>query len=299
VKPADFDLHQPRTVEEALDLLAEHAAVGKVLAGGQSLVPLLNFRLARPEHLIDLSKIAALRSLSRTAGVLSVGAMVTYAQAQRSPAVTEGAPLLSAAIPHIGHDAIRARGTIGGSVAHGDPAAEVPAVAVALDAEVIARSVRGTRTIAAAEFFTGNLMTRLADDELLVEVRFAHATPGTGAAFEEVGRRSGDFALAGAGAQVRVESGVIAEARLCLTGVASRPVRISEAEQLLVGAELSASTTERVVDIVRSRIDPSGDLHAPAEYRRAVAGTLAARALAKASQRATENSSHIYQEASR
>ena len=152
MKPADFELHQPRTLDEAIALLDAHGATGKVLAGGQSLVPLLNFRLARPEHLIDLSKIAALRSLRRTSDGLAVGAMVTYQQAQRSPAVAEAAPLVSAALPHIGHDAIRARGTIGGSIAHGDPAAEMPAVAVALDAQVMPRDIRAIRPARRYEF---------------------------------------------------------------------------------------------------------------------------------------------------
>lgn len=288
MKPVDFHLHQPRTVEEALALLDEHGADGKVLAGGQSLVPLLNFRLARPDHLIDIGKIAGLRTLRRTADCLAVGATVTYAHAQRSPAVAESTPLLSAALPHIGHHAIRARGTIGGSIAHGDPAGELPAVALALDAEVIARSVRGTRAIPAAEFFVGNLMTRLADDELLVEVRFRNAGPETGAAFEEVGRRTGDFALAGAGAQIRIEDGLIADARICLTGVASHPVRATDAEQHLLGRAFDDEAGDAVSEAVRASISPSSDLHAPAEYRRAVAGTLAARAVCKAVARAAE-----------
>jgi len=288
MKPVAFDLHQPGTLQHALELLAEHGADGKVLAGGQSLMPLLNFRLSRPEHVIDLSKVASLRALRRTPGLLSVGAMVTYAQAQRSPAVSATAPLVAAALPHIGHQAIRNRGTIGGSVAHGDPAAELPAVMVALEATVVAASVRGTRMIPAAEFFKANLVTALADDELLTEVRVPAATGITGAAFEEVGRRHGDFALAGAGAQVRLAAdGTISEARIALTGVSPRPHRAREAERLLVGARPENALLEEAADAVRKAVAPIDDLHATADYRRDIAGTLTARAVADAVVHAT------------
>jgi carbon-monoxide dehydrogenase medium subunit len=287
VKPVDFELHRPETISEAVDLLARYADEGKVLAGGQSLVPLLNFRLARPEHLIDLSRIGSLNTLSRTAEQITIGAMVTYEQAERSHAVRDGAPLIAAALPSIAHQAIRTRGTIGGSIAHGDPAAELPAVVVALDVTLVAVSQQGTREIAAKDFFVANLVTALAADELLTEVRVRPAYGATGAAFEEVGRRQGDFALAGAGAQMRLnDDGTIAEARIGLTGVASKPYRASDAEALLLGQPLTAELLEAVADAVRSGIDPSGDLHATADYRRDVAGTLAGRVVATAVERA-------------
>jgi carbon-monoxide dehydrogenase medium subunit len=212
-----------------------------------------------------------------------VGALVTHAQAGRSAAVSEAAPLIAAAIPHIGHDAIRARGTVVGSIAHADPAAELPAVALALDVAVIAWSARGERVIPAADFFVGNLMTALANDELITEIRVP-------AAFEEVGRRQGDFALAGAGAHVVIRNAVLAEARICLTGVAGRPVRAIDAERLLIGRTISPGVVREAVDAVRSAVAPSSDLHAPGEYRRAVAGTLAGRALERAVHNASSRS---------
>lgn len=288
MKPVAFELHQPHTAQQAVALLAEHAAEGKVLAGGQSLIPLLNFRLSRPEHVIDLSKVASLRVLQRSLGLLTFGAMVTYAQAQRSPGVAAAAPLVAAALPHIGHQAIRNRGTVGGSVAHGDPAAELPAVMVALEATLVAVSVRGTREIPAGEFFRANLVTALSDDELLTEVRVPAATGITGAAFEEVGRRQGDFALVGAGAQVRLaEDGTVEEARIALAGVSPQPQRAHEAESLLTGARPDPPLLREVADVVRAAVSPSGDLHATAEYRRDVAGTLTARAVGSAVERAT------------
>lgn len=291
MKPVDFDLHRPETVAEALELLAEHGDEGRILAGGQSLVPLLNFRLARPEHVIDLSRIGALRSVRRTSNELVIGAMVTYDQAERSPAVAEAAPLVAAALPHIAHQGIRARGTIGGSVAHGDPAAELPAVCAALDATMVAASRSGTRGIPAKEFFIANLVTALGEDELLTEIRLRPVPPRTGAAFDEVGRRRGDFALAGAGAQVTVaeDNSTVSEVRIALTGVSAKPHRATEAEQALVGHRLDDRLWSEAAEIVRRTVEPTGDLHATADYRRDVAGTVAGRALATAAQRAAEH----------
>jgi carbon-monoxide dehydrogenase medium subunit len=291
VKPVDFELHRPETLAEALELLTAHGADGKVLAGGQSLVPLLNFRLARPEHLIDLSRIASLRSLRRTADALVIGAMVTYAEAERSPAVAAAAPLVSAALPHIAHQAIRVRGTIGGSIAHGDPAAELPAVVTALDATMVAVSARGTREIPARDFFVANLVTVLAEDELLTEIRVTPASGRTGAAFDEVGRRQGDFALAGAGAQIRVDDDArVTEARIALTGVSPQPHRATAAEEALVGRSLDDRLLQQVADAVRRSVSPTADLHATAEYRRDIAGTLVARVVARAVENALEES---------
>ena len=299
MKPVDFELHRPRTVAEALELLAKYGEEGKVLAGGQSLVPLLNFRLSRPEHLIDLGRIAALRTLHRSADSLVIGAMVTHAEAERSRAVAEVAPLVAAALPHIAHQPIRTRGTIGGSAAHGDPAAELPAVLTALDATMVAASMRGTRLIPAAEFFLANLVTELGDDELLTEIRLTPAGAGTGAAFEEVGRRRGDFALAGAGAQVTLDGDArITEARIALTGVSPRPHRAVGAEQVLHGRRPTDDLLEDVAAAVRGSVQPSDDLHATAEYRRDIAGTLAARAVAGALARAV-NDPHNTLEAAR
>jgi aerobic carbon-monoxide dehydrogenase medium subunit len=287
VKPVDFTLHRPDTLDEAVELLGEHGDESKVLAGGQSLVPLLNFRLARPEHLVDLGRIEGLATLRRTTDRLTVGAMVRQASAEASPAVAQDVPLLAAAMPNIAHPPIRGRGTVGGSLAHGDPAAELPAVARALDVTFVAVSPRGRREIGCAEFFHGNLMTDLAVDEILTEVLFPRATPGTGAAFLEVGRRQGDFALVGVGAQVSLRPDrTVEQARICLTGVAPIPHRASDAENLLVDKIIEDRGLSVVADAVRDGIDPTGDLHATAAYRKDVAGTLTARALRDAYRRA-------------
>lgn len=291
MKPVDFALHRPATTDEAVALLAEHSADAKVLAGGQSLLPLLNFRLARPEHLVDLGRIAALAELRRTPDELVVGAMVSQARAEASPAVAAHAPLLAAAFPNIAHPPIRNRGTVGGSLAHADPAAELPAVARALDAVFAAAGPRGRREIAARDFFRTHLTTDLEADELLVAVRFPRAAPRTGAAFEEVGRRRGDFALVGVAAQVTLDDGLLADVRICLTGVASTPYRATEAEDLLRGRPPEPAELTRAADAVRDAVTPSDDLHATAGYRKDVAGTLLTRAVTAACRRAVPEES--------
>jgi carbon-monoxide dehydrogenase medium subunit len=286
MKPVDFTLHRPETLAEALELLATYDDA-KVLAGGQSLIPLLNFRLARPEHLVDLGRIAALTTINRTTESLRIGAMVTHRQAEQSRAVMQDTPLMAAAFPNIAHQAIRARGTVGGSVAHADPAAELPAVVLALEATMVAAGPGGEREIAANEFFISNLVTALGPDEILTEIRLAPASGRTGAAFEEVGRRQGDFALVGAGAQLRLaDDGTVEDARACLTGVAAVPHRAYEVESLLVGNRLDPAVLDAAAEATREAVTPSGDLHATADYRRDVAGTLMARAVAAAHARA-------------
>ena len=282
MKPAEFDLHRPDTLDEALHLLAEHGDDGKVLAGGQSLVPLLNFRLARPGHLVDIARIASLAELRRTAGSVSVGAMVRQASAELSPAVAGHCPLLAAALPKIAHPPIRNRGTVGGSLAHADPAAELPSVATALDAVLIAASVRGRREIPAAEFFRTHLVTALEPDELLTEIRFPAADSGTGACFAEVGRRRGDFALAGVAAQVTVADGRVTDARVCLSGVSDTPFRRPDVEDMLRGTAADEDVLREAERVIRRTVEPTGDLHATAGYRRHVAGVLMTRAVREA-----------------
>jgi carbon-monoxide dehydrogenase medium subunit len=290
VKPIDFTLHRPETVAAAVALLGEHADEAKVLAGGQSLVPLLNFRLARPEHVIDIGRLASLTEIRRTAGELVVGAMVRQAQAEHSAAVAAHTPLLAAALPNIAHPPIRNRGTVGGSLAHADAAAELPSVAMALDATFVARGPSGIREIAAAEFFRTHLTTALAADELLTEIRFPRALAGTGAAVLEIGRRRGDFALVGVAVQLRQVDGAIADPRVCFTGVDEIPHRCRAAESVLTGAQPGPDVIERAADAARDDVHPSGDLHATAAYRRDVAGTLLARAVAEALRRAEGDS---------
>jgi aerobic carbon-monoxide dehydrogenase medium subunit len=288
MKPADFTLHRPRTLDEALEVMASADSV-KPLAGGQSLVPLLNFRLARPEHLVDLDGLARLSELRRTPARLEIGAMVRQRRAERSRAVAADCPLFAAALPWVAHPPIRNRGTVGGSIAHADPAAELPAVVRALDATLRAASVRGTREIAAAEFFRTHLTTALEPDELLVQIDVPRAPARTGAAYLEVSRRHGDFALAGAAVQVTLgSSGAIDDARICLSGVAETPHRCTGAERLLVGRHLDAGLAAAAADSAREDLEPTSDLHASADYRRDVAGTLVERALPRAVAAAAE-----------
>jgi carbon-monoxide dehydrogenase medium subunit len=282
VKPVDFSLFCPDTLDEAVSQVAERADSVKVLAGGQSLIPLLNFRLARPDRLVDLSRIKKLRSIDLDGDELIVGAMASQAAAEHDERVSAAAPLLAASIPHIAHPPIRVRGTIGGSSAHADPAAEIPAVALALDATFVAISLRGIRRIPAAMFFRGFLTTDLADDEILTEIRFPRSPDASGAAFEEVGRRHGDFALVGVGAQIAINGGKITDARIACTGVGETPIRCSAAEERLVGTALDHGSVAEAAALVRDAVSPGDDLHATAAYRRHAAGVLTARAVQRA-----------------
>ncbi len=290
MKPPPFDYSSPDTLEEALATLAEVGDEARPLAGGQSLIPLLSLRLARPSHLIDLARIEDLKDIEATDG-LTIGAMVRERQAEADEHVRRLAPLLADALPFIGHPAIRSRGTIGGSLSHADPAAELPAVALALEAGLVAQSRdRGRRTIPAADFFTGFFTTALEPDEALTEVLIEAPAPGTGWAMDEVARRHGDFAMVGAAAVVRLDQGGgrIADARVALTGVSDTPVRAREAEQMLAGAEPSAETWTEAAQKASAALSPPADLHGSSAYRRHVAGVLIQRTLAKAAQRAKE-----------
>ncbi|HLE76820.1 MAG TPA: xanthine dehydrogenase family protein subunit M [bacterium] len=281
MKPASFKYAAPESVDEALGLLAEHSHDGKVLAGGQSLVPLLNMRLARPHVLIDLNRVAGLDYIREDNGTVAIGAMTRQRTVERSPMVREKLPLLWEAIQFVGHPQIRNRGTVGGSLAHADPSAELPAVAVASGATLVARSPRGERTLNAEEFFVSYLATALEPDELLTEVRFpVHGHRGT--AFLEVSRRHGDYALAGVAAMVTVRDGRCEGVRLAFTGVGPVPIRIPEAEAALAGRAPTDGVFAEISGIVSARLDPDSDIHASADYRRRVSGTLAARALAAA-----------------
>lgn len=295
MKPVDFDLHQPAALGQALDLLAAYGDEAKVLAGGQSLVPLLNFRLARPEHVIDIGRIGGLDGVHAAgpAGpdahaegpLVAIGTMVRQSHAERSALIAARCPLLASALPWIAHPPVRTRGTIGGSLAHADPAAELPAVAVALGATFIAARAGGTRAIGADRFYQGYLTTALAPEELLTEIRFPAAAPRTGAAFTEVARRRGDFALVGCAAQVTLEGGGIADARICLSGVAAVPVRCAVAEDLLRGQPLEAALAA-AAEAAAAGLNPPADLHASAEYRRHLATVLVRRTLTQAHERA-------------
>jgi aerobic carbon-monoxide dehydrogenase medium subunit len=286
VKPAAFEYHAPRTVDEAVGLLAAHGDDAKVLAGGQSLVPLMNMRLARPRVIVDVNRVRGLDGLREARGVLKIGALVRQRAAERSPLVASRCPLLRDALGWVGHPQIRNRGTIGGSVAHADPAAEIPAVLAALGGEVTVRGPKGVRTIRAADLFVTYLTTSIEARELLTEVRIPALPRGAGWSWMEIARRHGDFALAGAGVVLALRGGVITEARIGLTGVGPAPVRADAAERLLTGSRPSEDLWQHAADAVRSAIEPDGDLHASADYRRHVAGVLTVRALREALGRA-------------
>jgi len=275
--PVDYEA--PTTVSEAVELLAEHQDEASVLAGGQSLIPLLALRLARPAVLIDINGIADLSGVSAANGWVAIGAMTREYVAEDSGTVAGAVPLLAAALPLIGHEAIRSRGTIGGSLAHADPAAELPAVARALEAEFVVRSQAGERVIQAADWFEGYLTTSRRADELLVAVRFPAAAPGTGVSFQEVARRHGDFAIAGLAASLTLSGGAISDARLAFAGLSDVPVRAVGAEDLLAGERPSAELFDEAARRATEDIDPPADLHGSSDYRKKVAAALVRRGL--------------------
>jgi carbon-monoxide dehydrogenase medium subunit len=287
--PVEYEA--PRTVADAVGLLAEHLDEASVLAGGQSLIPLLAMRLAQPAVLIDINGIGELSGVSAADGWVTVGAMTREYVAEESETVGDAVPLLAAALPLIGHEAIRSRGTIGGSLAHADPAAELPAVARALDAEFVLRGPSGERVVPAAEWFEGFLTTSRRPDELLTEVRFPTAKPGTGISFQEVARRHGDFAIVGLAASLTLSQGAISDARLALAGVSDVPVRAEDAEDLLIGETPSAELFEEAARRATGDLDPPADLHGSSDYRKKVAAALVRRGLREAADRANHRAS--------
>jgi len=280
VKPPVFEYHDPSTVEEALDLLRRYGDDAKILAGGQSLMPMLNFRLARPAHVIDINRIGALTRIDRSADALTLGAMVRQRALERSAVVHDWCPVLRRVLALVGHPQIRNRGTLGGSLAHADPAAELPALALALDARLVLRRAGGRRVVTARDFFVRPLTTAAGADELLVQVELpAWASAGYG--IHEVAMRQGDFALGGVitvltfGSDRRVD-----RARVVAFGVADRPIRIETAEAALVGAAPTEEACGAAAALVSEAVDPPGDIHASAAYRKRLSGALARRALA-------------------
>ncbi len=284
MKPAPFKYVAPESLDDAVALLRRHGQEGKILAGGQSLVPLLNMRLARPAVIIDLNRLRPLDYIKNGKDV-RIGAMTRQRVAELSPLVRQKLPLLAEALRYVGHPQIPNRGTIGGSIAHADPSAELPAVLAALEGKVVLQNGRGTRTLGADAFFLTYLTTALQPDELLVEVRIpAHDHLGT--AFLEVARRHGDYALVGVAAVVDWNGGRARDVRLTFTGVGGVPVRVAEAEAAATGRPLTDAVLAEVSRIVSAGLDPEPDIHASAEYRKHVAGVLAERALRVAVTRA-------------
>ena len=289
MKPAPFDYIAATSVDMAAASLAEAGDDAKIIAGGQSLVPLLNFRLLRPSILVDINPIGTLAFITETATDIRIGALTRHHQLETSPVIAQHLPVLSCAMTHVAHLAIRNRGTIGGSLAHGDPAAELPMVALLLNAELHITSISGTRTIAARDFFLDALTVDLAAGEIVTEIVLPKLPPRTGWGFAEVARRHGDFALAAVAATFTLHAGVIVDARIALTGVNRRVLRAAQAENLLTGQTLTPSLSGQAVEAVRAAIEPETDLHASADYRRHLAGVLTGRALAAAWRRANES----------
>ena len=288
MKLPDFSYEAPATVAEATALLAEHQDGASLLAGGQSLIPLLALRLARPAVLVDINGLDELSGVSVTDGQVTVGAMTREYVAEESETVAATLPLLASALPLIGHEAIRSRGTLGGSMAHADPAAELPAVARALDAEFVVQSQSGERVIPAAEWFEGYLTTARRPDEILVEVRFPVAEQGTGVAFLEIARRHGDFAMVGLATSLTLTDGTIIDARLAFSGVADVPVRATVAESVLVGQQPSEELFAEAARLAAEPLDPPADLHGSSDYRKKVAAALVRRGLRAAADNAYE-----------
>ncbi|MCY3994342.1 MAG: xanthine dehydrogenase family protein subunit M [Caldilineaceae bacterium] len=288
MKPAAFDYFAPGTVDEALGLLADYGGDAKPLAGGQSLVPTMNFRLAQPAVLVDLNGIEELFFIREDEGGLRCGAMTRQRSVERSALVQRISPLLHEAMPHIAHSQIRNRGTIGGSLAHADPAAELPVLAVALDARMYVRSVTDARWVAARDFYVGLFATAMLPEEMLVEVAFPTLPPGSGWAFEEVARQHGNYAMCGAAAVVGLDSqGVVERARLVFLSVGEGPVDAEQAAALLVGEFPTAAAIRAAADTAATQdIDPVGDIHAGPAFRRHLARVVAERVLTRACEKA-------------
>jgi aerobic carbon-monoxide dehydrogenase medium subunit len=287
MKPPPFEYVAPRSLDEAVAALAEHGDEAKVMAGGQSLVPLLAFRLARPSVVVDVNRVAGLEGARLEGDTLELGALTRQRDVELLPGLRERCPMVVEAVEQIGHVAIRNRGTVGGSLAHADPAAEWTALALALDAELDLHGPGGTRTLPARDFLISYFTTALQPDEVLTRIRLRVPNGRTGSCFLELARRHGDFAIAGVGALVSLGADdTVADARVALIGVGERAVRADAAERVLRGAEPTGDVVAEAAAAVDGEIEPNGDIHASADYRRHVAGVLVRRALETAVTRA-------------
>jgi CO/xanthine dehydrogenase FAD-binding subunit len=286
MKPAAFDYLAAETLDEAVSALARAGGDGKVLAGGQSLVPMLNFRLVRPSILIDINRIRDLGYVDATGDVIRIGALTRHHSLETSPIIKAHLPVMTAAMQHVAHLAVRNRGTIGGSLSHADPAAELPMMAVLLDGKIGIRSLHGRRMVDARRFFTGSLTTDLKHDEIVTDVEFPRLLPNTGWAIEEMARRAGDFALAAVGVTMSARDGKADRVRIGMMGVGETPLRAPEAEDLLAGNAIDAQALEAAASTIETAVEPNTDLHASADYRRFLVGALARRAISVAWQRA-------------
>jgi carbon-monoxide dehydrogenase medium subunit len=278
LKPAPFEYVRASSVDHAIESLRRFGDEAKPLAGGQSLVPMMALRLARPTALIDLGDLDELRYMENGVS-FRIGGMTTHALVARDAVMRSRWPMISEAVGLIGHEAVRNRGTIAGSLAHADPAAEWPVLALTLDAEIDVVGATGARTIPADEFFISYFTTSLTEDELITEVRFPTSSPGVGSAFIELARRPGDFGVAGVASVIYLTEDRAQDARLGLMGVAETPIRVKEAEAMLRGQPLSTELVEAVTDVVKRSINPPQDVHATSEFRRNAAAVITARAI--------------------
>ncbi len=282
MKPASFEYFAPRSVDEAVALLGEHGGEARVLAGGQSLVPAMNFRLARPAVLVDINGIAGIAGVREEGETLSIGALTRHAVFEQPVASGPLGSLLPAVARHIAHLPIRRRGTFGGSVAHADPSAEWCTLALALDAEIVVRSTQAERRISARDWFKSIFTTDIRDGEMVTEIRLPRLGAEWRCSFIEFSRRAGDFAMVSALAAVRTENGIIGEARLALGGVVDKPVRAEGAEALLVGATPGDAVFRAAAEAARAAFEPFGDIHATAEYKSELIAVMTRRALERA-----------------
>jgi len=283
VKPAPFEYHAPDTVSDAVVLLRDFGDEAKVLAGGQSLVPIMALRLAQFDHVVDLNRVPELQGIERQNGTLRVGAMTRQAVIERDATVADAVPLMARATPFIGHFQIRNRGTLGGSLAHADPAAEYPAVALALDAEFEVANASGSRTVAASEFLVSTFMTALEADDVLTAVRLPVWNGRCGFAVEEVARRFGDFALTGAACAVELDGDDrVVRAGIGMFAMGSTPLRARQAEAALAGSSVADVDLEEIGRMAADETEPPDDIHASAAYRRSVGAVVVARGLGSA-----------------
>ncbi len=282
MKPAEFEYHRPGKIDDALSLLKQFGEEGKILAGGQSLVPLMNFRLAQPAHVIDINFINGLDYVKSENGNIKIGCLVRQSCLLNDPLIRQRCPLLAEALAQIGYEQTRNRGTLCGSLAHADPSAELPSVLLALDGVITVKSLAKTRQIAAREFFLSYLTTALYSDEIILEASLPEMPPHAGSCFIEFARKSGDFAIVGVAALLALKSGSVSDARIALTGVGDKPWRERAIEEQLVGERGSSELFEKIGSAVAAKIEPGSDIHASASYRRSLAKVLTRRALTTA-----------------
>lgn len=274
------------SIESAVAALGAAAGDGKIIAGGQSLVPMLNFRLLRPSVLVDINRIPDMNLIEDCGDFVRVGALTRHVSLEKSDIIAKHFPVLHEAMTYVAHLAIRNRGTIGGSLSHADPAAELPMMALLLNARLGIASGKGRRMVSPTDFLVGALTTDLGDDDLLTDIEFPKLLPKTGWGFEEVARRSGDFALASVAATIAMSGDIMSEVRVAMMGIGETAMRATEAEKILTRQKLTDRLLDDAVAAIRSAVEPNTDLHASADYRRHLVGVLARRALTSARDRA-------------